>query len=700
MKRLFSLLFAVCILSISFAQTQKGIVKTRGRMVNGKVEPGKRLSGTTITLNFGNALVSNGQGLFSFNVPAGKSYALMAATKQGYMLADPEYTKRSFAYSAKNPFYVVMEDANQLQADIKEATDKVRRSLKRELRKREDELDELRESNAITQSKYDSLRVEFANYRQNSENLVREMAERYASTDYDQLDDFNRQVQMYIEDGELQKADSMIRSKGTFDERIARIQQFDKTNSLREEEIQHEQEELDKSKELAAREKADLAQDLYNQSLIFLQQYQWDEALGCLRLRTELDANNLEYADDYAYLCQKQHHFEEAIKYYKHVAALLESEGREDLYILKMTNVSEIYRFNVKYKEQFDLLSDLLLRSEQLDSSDPEISRIKSNIYLNLGSYYQLQNQYAKSAECLQKGYEHLCYYINQSANQNESETIRMLIQIGASYGNMFHDQEALHYLKMALEKHEDYVHRCPQVEIRDLKANIHSAMASAYNHLEDYVQSIKEYTLAEEVLRQLAKINPEAYDIHLADLCWNKGTAYFYIGEKEKAIEYTKESVRLFEENMKRNPSLDIKNYNIALNNLGYINFINGNLDEAADAYLKSQAILNPLYEKYPNSFAYDYALLQINLFGVYRAMGELEKCSKMKAETESLADAQYSRLQDVFQTSIIIMYKEFVHYHKLIGEIEAAIKYIDKIQSISPNDPDLHALKQDVGL
>lgn len=38
--------------------------------------------------------------------------------KKVYVLADPEYTKRSFFYSATNPFYVVLEDEKQHQYEI------------------------------------------------------------------------------------------------------------------------------------------------------------------------------------------------------------------------------------------------------------------------------------------------------------------------------------------------------------------------------------------------------------------------------------------------------------------------------------------------------------------------------------------------------------------------------------------------------
>ena len=199
-------------------------MKTRGRMVNGQVIAGTRLNGATITLNIGSPLVSGNNGAFSFNVPSGKNYSLVSARKQGYTLADPEYTRRSFRYSAGNPFYVVLEDENQRQADINATTRKVRKTLTAQLDKCEEEIEALKAQNKITEKEYQERLQELYANQSKSEQLVKKMAERYASTDYDQLDEFNRQVQLYIEEGELQKADSMIRSKGNMEQRVAEYQ--------------------------------------------------------------------------------------------------------------------------------------------------------------------------------------------------------------------------------------------------------------------------------------------------------------------------------------------------------------------------------------------------------------------------------------------------------------------------------------------
>ena len=52
MKRFFLIVYLLATVSVVFAQTQQGYVKTRGRMnANGTVVSGTRLTGATITSN-------------------------------------------------------------------------------------------------------------------------------------------------------------------------------------------------------------------------------------------------------------------------------------------------------------------------------------------------------------------------------------------------------------------------------------------------------------------------------------------------------------------------------------------------------------------------------------------------------------------------------------------------------------------------
>ena len=68
MNRIIIILILVVFPPFVFSQTQQGIVKTRGRMVNGQHVPGTGLSGATVTVKGGNAVVSSNTGTFVDNV--------------------------------------------------------------------------------------------------------------------------------------------------------------------------------------------------------------------------------------------------------------------------------------------------------------------------------------------------------------------------------------------------------------------------------------------------------------------------------------------------------------------------------------------------------------------------------------------------------------------------------------------------------
>lgn len=315
MRKFLTLFFYVIIASFaSFAQTQQGIVKTRGRVVNGQVVSGQRLTGATITLNLGNSLVSGSQGTFSFNVPTGKSFSLVSAKKQGYTLADPEYTRRTFKYSAGNPFYVVLEDETQRQADINAATRKVRQTLTAQLQKREAEIEDLKIQAKISEKEYQDQLQRLYDDQSKAETLVKEMAERYATTDYDQLDEFNRRVQLFIEGGELQKADSLIRSKGDLEQRVEKYHQTVIAN-------QKVRAEVEKSERAAEKEMADLANDLYHKHIIAKHEFEWDKAIHYLKERAELDTTNATWNFDVAHLLSRECYWLRSYEYFDRALA-------------------------------------------------------------------------------------------------------------------------------------------------------------------------------------------------------------------------------------------------------------------------------------------------------------------------------------------------------------------------------------------
>ena len=129
-------LFVICICLCSVAQTQQGLVKTKGRLAaNGSVISGTRLSGVMVTVRGRNAVLSGSNGVFSLAIP-GNSYYLQNVQKQGYVITDPDILSRQYAYS-KNPLILVLETQEQQTDDKLLVERKIRRNLQRQLRQRE-----------------------------------------------------------------------------------------------------------------------------------------------------------------------------------------------------------------------------------------------------------------------------------------------------------------------------------------------------------------------------------------------------------------------------------------------------------------------------------------------------------------------------------------------------------------------------------
>ena len=177
---------------LTYAQTQQGYVKTRGRLVNGSVVAGQRLSGVTVQVKGRNAVVSKANGTFSFHVPANR-FVVQSVKKQGYVLVDPEVTARQYDYSS-NPLILVLETPSQQTSDKLETERKLRRTLARQREQQEEEIERLKEQNKLTEAQYHQALQELYAEQDKSMNLVSQMAERYSRIDFDQLNEFNRCV--------------------------------------------------------------------------------------------------------------------------------------------------------------------------------------------------------------------------------------------------------------------------------------------------------------------------------------------------------------------------------------------------------------------------------------------------------------------------------------------------------------------------
>lgn len=287
-KRVPTICIAILMTIVAAAQVQQGIVKTRGRMVNGILQPGRGLQGATIQIKNSSTVKSGANGQFSFPLRT-NTYTVVSVNKQGYELIDME-TCRNYQYS-DTPLYLVM-DTRQQQTDDKLAAErKLRRTLEKQLHEREDELEALLEQKKLTEDEYRAQLEQLYNQQSSNESLISQMAARYALIDYDQLDEEDRLINECILSGQLQKADSLLNQKGDFKERRDKLLQLQQAN-------REQQEVLNRSKAYAEKEMADLGNFCYNKYQLFKMKFQNDSAAYYIASRADIDTTNVQWQLD------------------------------------------------------------------------------------------------------------------------------------------------------------------------------------------------------------------------------------------------------------------------------------------------------------------------------------------------------------------------------------------------------------------
>lgn len=116
MKKCLLFSFILLLSIVSFAQTQHGYVKTKGRMVNGQLVHGQGLKGAMVSVKGRTTvLVKSDDGAFSFPVPEAQ-FRLDSVRKKGYQLVDLDALGKTYKHST-NPIYLVMETPDQQLQD-------------------------------------------------------------------------------------------------------------------------------------------------------------------------------------------------------------------------------------------------------------------------------------------------------------------------------------------------------------------------------------------------------------------------------------------------------------------------------------------------------------------------------------------------------------------------------------------------------
>lgn len=556
-----------CMTLFAQTQVQQGCVKTRGRMVNGKHVHGVGLPGAVVSVKDRNDIaVKNKDGTFSFPTK-GAQYMVQSVTKKDYALVDADAAPKTYQKSS-NIQYFVMEVPEKLLQEKIDKERKIRRTLNNQLQEREDEIETLKAENKISQQRYQQLLQELYATQKSNLMLMSEIADRYAKLDYDQLDNFYRQVSNYIEEGELVKADSLLKTRGDLN---SQIDEHLHQGAL----IQQKKEELNQAESVHQFDKEELACRCYSYFEKFSMQHLVDSAAKYIELRVQIDTTNVEWLNHAAqYLKNYKANYEASLAYNLkglHHSKLQFGEISEWVGIF-YNNIASLYSTCGNYSQALTLYEKALdIQRQILGSEHPVVA----NSYNNIGEVHSSMGNYAKALEFFQK----TLVIQEEKLGTNHPKTSTTYNNIGCLLIRIGQYEKALEYLRKDLQIQEN-VH-----------GQEHPNTVISYSNIGVAYEKMRNYSLALEYYHKALQIQKKILgDDHpnLSTILNNIGGVYAYQNKYLESLEYLNQALAIrIKAWGAEHPSVST-----SYNNIGYIYSFQGDYSKAIEYYLKSATI------------------------------------------------------------------------------------------------------------
>lgn len=528
MKKIFALLFLFIITCLATAQTQQGYVKTLGRP--GK--PGYPLNQVQVRIKGDvNPLLTNDKGEFSFvikTVPGSNAFIISSVRKQGYIIADNDLLSRPNPYSSSVPTVVVMVSQADLDADKRAIEEKTRQAVQSKYDQRIGELERQLKDAAISEEHYKTELVALMDWYDNIDNLVAKMAEYYARVDYDALTEEDAEINLCIEQGLLDRADSLIDVRGKIGDRIQSAKsQIEQGQKLQATGASIEQEGL-----ILLQAAQQDAEHKYN---IAMARFDNSTALEMLKQLVESDSTNYNYLMQLADFYRKisiDYQKSEAI--YKQAAAIA-TEQKDTLGVVAVLNNHGILLSEMgRYEESLDYYKRALeLRLSCFDDFTFGLAGIYNNIISHYIDVHLYQEALSKSKEVLA--------LIDSSEDKDHPEMIETRTTLMQHIAN-------LHALEGRFDEAETMMEENLQFIIKQYGHN-NSMAYSAYNSLGWLYDKTERHEKAIEMYQEALNTALTLYGnnhVDVAGVYSNISSAYKNIGKDDEAWENAEKALSI----------------------------------------------------------------------------------------------------------------------------------------------------------
>lgn len=552
-----------------YGQNQNGYVKTKGRLSsNGSVISGTRISGASVILKGGNSTVSGTNGSFSVKIPS-KKYYLQNVLKNDYVLTDPEVLSKQYDYST-NDLVIVMEKSDEQLEEQLDAASRIRSTLTAQLQRKEREIKRLKKENKISNEEYQRMRKELLASQQNNERLINEMVEMYSKIDYDQLDDFNRQVSDLILSGELSKADSLLKTKGTIESRINQFRKHQEANRKEGKEIEQRQYNLERSIYYEQREKEDIARDCYHYYTKCRLLQQNDSAAYYLEKRAMLDTLSFDYVWTCGSYFLNERKYEKA-RYYLEMLVRNETLSSVDMG-MGLNDLSICYSYMGLHSLGRETIKKSLELREKLAKEEPE--KYKVSVALAASNYAAQNAMFDENKDVARKYFSVGMNLYKQLLKYSEFFSVN-LANVEENYGLLLYKDslynDAEEYLLKAFntrlkyaKKHPHYYNTTSDLSLTDISRLIGNVDCDSFIATRECKMII--IAAAEKNKEQMANTAKSLADLYFAKRDFEK--SQYYLSESNKYID------ELFALNTEK--FLPDLTYNCIENAYFYLNFLN----------------------------------------------------------------------------------------------------------------------------
>lgn len=658
----------------AMAQSQKGFVKTRGRIVNGKVVAGQGLTGATVHVKGrASVLVKNSNGSFSFPVTT-KQFVIESVNKKGYQLVDADAAPKTYVHSPA-PIYLVMETPSQLMEDKLEAERKLRRTLTKRLQQREDELEALKEQNRITQEQYNATMQQLYDQQESNEALVREMAEYYSRIDYDQIDEFNTRVSEFILAGDLAKADSLLRSKGDIDERIRKLNEHHDANVKA-------RETLVKSEQAEQFSREDLAQDCFSFFRRFALDNKPDSALCYIEKRAALDSTNCQWQADAGSYLQKRGMTRQARKYYDRALkaarkmAADNPELYEPLLAKTLNNIALLYTETADVAAAEPLFQESLALFKRLSGTDESTySPYVASTLNNMAVLYSGNIDNASRVEQLLQ--ETLNIYMSQDNVETFSPAVASIwnnLALLYDETGRYEDSEQM-YLK-ALDLYGQLGQNTRAYDA-DYAATLNNLSALYFKDGTRLFDSHELLVEALDIYRRLAAVDAQQYSPLLAVALNNLSVQEFAMNHKEQGEQAFMESLDIYRAMVKDSPRSYLPILAKGLYDQAIRYYQNDDMEKSEALFQESLDAYRTLGSLNGNAYLPDVAKLLRNLATVCDKRQQWDKAGKMYEEELSINQTLASSFPEEYTSHVARTYGNLSNHAILIKDFDKAIEY-----------------------